>query len=468
MSTSTPSAAYPSAALLSKEQLQQRYVQNKAELTSHVSSAAGADLRMLNFGGDSPLFYYDAPDGAEVHSGLEHQTVPDAKAPSIVQDFISRFGNRRCSWVTGPSGQARLESMLLAKDFTLDQMEPVMAADVTHRLQNMTPYTAATLLLPKGVSIETVSSAKGVQNWVKTWTHNAPEADTTHWTKIYSNLIGYLPRNQFHMFAAKNEGGDIIGTGYIHYYAGVAAIHAIFVSPQFRGMGIGKALTTYAMLSAKKSNYNTVMLTASSPGMNIFTALGFQTFGTVKLYVWRPLVNPDGFEKRRFDKEEAAKDEIHNDKLAREARRIQKIEKKRLDKEQLEKQQIQIEKIAKELEIQKLENDCLEKEKNELKRAVELLNQKVDKERLEKERMDEAERSERLRSEKTMLELQKTKKIILHQEKLKQAKLEEMRIKAEQAEKQKEAAERLAAQLEKDAQAAQEALEAEQDGWCIV
>jgi len=160
-------------------------------------------------------------------------------------------------------------------------------------------------------NIHILTDKSEVKEWVRTWAYGAdPEsANVKHWTGIYSALIEKLPPNQIRMFAARKskmpltpsqrdqqdfKTGEMIGTGYVHLYAGVASIHCITVLPQYRSQGLGSALTRYAMGIGKDMGLGMAMLTASTIASSyggkaaIFSKLGFKEFGRVKQYVYRP------------------------------------------------------------------------------------------------------------------------------------------------------------------------------------
>lgn len=273
-------ATFPKRSALTREHLHNRYADNKRELTKHVNAAVGAKEQF--FGGqDWFVRWYEAPPGAEYHNGLEHQDLPVTEMAGAIDVVKTRFGNRQFTWVTGPSNQAPLDHFLRMKDFSMDEQEPVMVADL---MQHPDPAGCPT---PAGVTIECID-ASSVVDWAGAWAYGAPKSDITHWADIYTSMVNEVHPDQFRMYLARKN-GRAVGTGYIHCFAGVAAVHAIVVRPEFRRQGIGKALTAYGMQQAAALDYNVATLTASALGFNTYKSLGFEEFGTVKLYTWRPL-----------------------------------------------------------------------------------------------------------------------------------------------------------------------------------
>ncbi|KAK8096690.1 acyl-CoA N-acyltransferase [Apiospora kogelbergensis] len=335
---------FPALSSLTYEQLQQLYVKNKAELTKHVNEAVGVEEKFYG-GHDWFVRWWESPPhlqqaqqqhhqqpGSDIvsfgsslyqdHNGLEHQSIPSSEQSEAVNMVKNRFRRRlqRFNWVTGPHHQPDLERVLEGSGFSCLEAEPIMCADLTNTsvLENHSSVPSATSFsaasssssqppvvdvtgvhstpqrrplpllfgLPEGIVIEPISSL-GIIGWVSTWAHGAPECDVLHWTKVYARVATSVSREQFRMFAAR-RGNECIGTGYLHCHSGIASIHSLFVNPEYRRQGIGKALAAYAMHDARALGYQVATLTASGSAMGLLTKLGFKEFGIVKLHTWYP------------------------------------------------------------------------------------------------------------------------------------------------------------------------------------
>ncbi|RYO74060.1 hypothetical protein DL764_010983 [Monosporascus ibericus] len=169
------------------------------------------------------------------------------------------------------------------------------------------------------VLLSLLASAAGAGAWVRAWAHEAHgddgAADVAHWTDVYGALMSSLPPSQFLMYVARDPsregngiGDDVIGTGYIHLHAGVVAIHGITVRPEYRGRGIGAALTRYGMRIGREGGAKTAMVTATRSGARVFDPLGFRHFGWVKLYAWRPNAEGAAAARARLLKADAEDD----------------------------------------------------------------------------------------------------------------------------------------------------------------
>jgi ribosomal protein S18 acetylase RimI-like enzyme len=65
---------------------------------------------------------------------------------------------------------------------------------------------------------------------------------------------------------------------------GYAGLHMIGTVPEGRGQGIGKKMTIHLLADAQLAKCPYVVLHASAMGENIYTKLGFQSYGTLKTY----------------------------------------------------------------------------------------------------------------------------------------------------------------------------------------
>ena len=68
---------------------------------------------------------------------------------------------------------------------------------------------------------------------------------------------------------------------------GVAGIHAVTTVPEFRGRGIGTAMTFSPLIYARKKGYEIGVLVSSEMAVGIYRSLEFQEYGKGYIYLWQ-------------------------------------------------------------------------------------------------------------------------------------------------------------------------------------
>jgi GNAT superfamily N-acetyltransferase len=75
---------------------------------------------------------------------------------------------------------------------------------------------------------------------------------------------------------AEDDGGAIVGTGVATINGPVGWIGTIWVAPQHRRLGLGRALTRWTMDAAESSGCRTLVLVATDRGRPLYERLGFE------------------------------------------------------------------------------------------------------------------------------------------------------------------------------------------------
>jgi ribosomal protein S18 acetylase RimI-like enzyme len=83
-----------------------------------------------------------------------------------------------------------------------------------------------------------------------------------------SLLVNYL--------AIFNE--DPVAISSVLYYRGIAGIFNVATIPDYRGKGIGTAITLAPLMDAKKKGYEIAWLESSEMGKNLYKRIGFQEY----------------------------------------------------------------------------------------------------------------------------------------------------------------------------------------------
>ena len=92
-------------------------------------------------------------------------------------------------------------------------------------------------------------------------------------------------------FVTAVEGDEILGYGGMHTVLGESYIDNIAVFPQYRGRGVGRAVTQALIEKAKENGgaFITLEVRASNtPAIALYTSLGFETAGVRKRFYTDP------------------------------------------------------------------------------------------------------------------------------------------------------------------------------------
>lgn len=72
------------------------------------------------------------------------------------------------------------------------------------------------------------------------------------------------------------------------YYGGIAGIFNVATLPDYRGKGIGTAITLAPLLDAKKNGYEIAWLESSEMGINLYKRIGFQEYCRLFRCIYTP------------------------------------------------------------------------------------------------------------------------------------------------------------------------------------
>jgi predicted GNAT family acetyltransferase len=195
--------------------------------------------------------------------------VPDAE--NRVKAISARLRDADCPayfWVGPCTTPTNLSEILIDNGWTHLASPPAMVVDI-----NLMAKPPA----PEGMRLQRVTDGESLTEWrkaVSTGFHMKPEV-----TELFSLLEG----NQMRLYTAF-LGDEIVGTTALITHNGVAGIYCVSTFPEFRGRGIGAALTTLPLLEAHSEGYQIGTLQASSMGFPVYKRLGFQEVCKLQMY----------------------------------------------------------------------------------------------------------------------------------------------------------------------------------------
>jgi ribosomal protein S18 acetylase RimI-like enzyme len=102
--------------------------------------------------------------------------------------------------------------------------------------------------------------------------------------KVFADFLRSLPRT-FRLFAAVDSDGKVratSGSGVFDQYATVIFVNT---DPDWRGRGVGQAMTAQALRAAQCAGARHASLDASDAGRSIYLRLGFENAGQLMRFV---------------------------------------------------------------------------------------------------------------------------------------------------------------------------------------
>lgn len=141
-----------------------------------------------------------------------------------------------------------------------------------------------TLLLKPGMSFSISKNIVSVGNRkeIKIFANIASEA--FGYTIYPSSLFGLLEANRVQLFMGKYK-DDYVSCGILYLDSNEdSGLHMIGLKKDYRGLGLGKAMTSHLLHHSIKNGSERVHLVASKLGSPIYRKLGFQNQGYLKTY----------------------------------------------------------------------------------------------------------------------------------------------------------------------------------------
>jgi len=203
-------------------------------------------------------------------------------ADRAIEEAIEYFGAKKLPWswtVEESATPTDLPERLTARGLIEDAAEPGMAID----LKSM-PKTWSG---PEGLSIEKVTGRDlgGEYSRVLAAGFGMPEEIARGFGQIMgdvtegddSKLVGHLGRVD----------GVAVATSML-IASGTAGIYNVSTLANYRGRGVGAALSVASLLQAREMGYRIGALQASQMGYGVYERLGFREYCRIRQFVWRP------------------------------------------------------------------------------------------------------------------------------------------------------------------------------------
>lgn len=216
-----------------------------------------------------PLAYFNAAVSLQPPQDDESACIEDTIA------FYRSRGRTDFNWLLAPGLEGSdWGRQLEARGLAFEQGEPGMALDLA--------LLPERLDLPSGLSIQAVTDEAGVRLWNQTFVpaYGLPPS----WEP---DCLGMMLASLHTMTSYLGfVDGQPVATASLLLAAGVAGIYSIATLPDWRGKGIGAAMTLYPLFEARRLGCRAAVLQSSEMGYPVYRRLGFREFCRMERYRW--------------------------------------------------------------------------------------------------------------------------------------------------------------------------------------
>jgi GNAT superfamily N-acetyltransferase len=193
-------------------------------------------------------------------------------------EFFQSKGRTSFSWWLAPGlEESRWGDQLEACGFRFETGPPGMAVDL-NIIPERVPFT-------EGYQIQQVEDTESMNIWLKTFLlgygfppdWEAPSMDFMLSTLSDPNAMSYLAFVHDHPVAVST----------ILYRAGVVGVFNVATLKEWRGKGLGAAVTLHPLLDARAKGYRVGTLQSSDMGYRVYQRLGFKEVCRMNHYYWQ-------------------------------------------------------------------------------------------------------------------------------------------------------------------------------------
>ncbi|MBS1717364.1 MAG: GNAT family N-acetyltransferase [Armatimonadetes bacterium] len=197
--------------------------------------------------------------------------VPNAE--SYIEDVTARLkqSGAPAFWWVGPNTKpTNLGELLLQKGWSEPAALPAMMIDLTTM-----PHPST----PEGMELRIVESQEDLEIW-----QGALAAGYGLPLEV-AQLFGLLDPNVALYYTAFLD-DQAVATSAVFFHGGIAGIYCVATVSEFRGRGLGAAVTALPLIEARKQGYRTGTLQASQMGHPVYKRLGFYDVAEVNIFTF--------------------------------------------------------------------------------------------------------------------------------------------------------------------------------------
>ena len=183
-------------------------------------------------------------------------------------------------WLFPATEPADLGQHLLRYGLVREPDLPGMAADLAE--------LPAELPAPPGFEIHQVETAAGLYPWASAYIQGFPAARAVAEAHVeIFRHVGFGQRSGWRHYVGWLEGKPVACSS-CYRGAGVAGLYYVAVTPEARGLGIGRLMAVTPLREALADGYRAGILQATKMGMPLYERLGFAHVHSFPQYRWNP------------------------------------------------------------------------------------------------------------------------------------------------------------------------------------
>lgn len=205
---------------------------------------------------------------------------PEGEERNLIHETVEFFRVRKQKeldwWLTPGLETSDWGRQLEAYGLKFQNGSPGMAMDLSNLPDSVS--------IPEDTWITRVEDADEMETWAKTFTlgYELPpdwEVPLTGMAlaSLHGAMTGYIAR----------VGDQPVATSTVFYDAGVAGIYNVATRKEWRGKGLGAAVTLQPLLEARARGYRVGILQSSELGYKVYQRLGFKELCRMSHYNWR-------------------------------------------------------------------------------------------------------------------------------------------------------------------------------------
>ena len=206
---------------------------------------------------------------------------PSSESSSVIDAVISQAKERQVplAWWVGPSNSSPDLSKALEDEGLFQVAELIGMAVGLHDLDEKASS-------PESLTISKVEDDDALVAWCQIMAEvsDFPDFASSAWLEMFQE-IGVLADPLWHLYLGSIDGTPM-ATSELFLGQGVAGIHGVTTVPEYRGKGIGTAMTLLPLVDARREGYEIGVLFSSEMAVGIYQNLGFKEYGKGYIYLW--------------------------------------------------------------------------------------------------------------------------------------------------------------------------------------